>query len=64
VNCREVTEHSVHWRRRGSCTNDRRSSESRVTQIGSWWETIAASCPRAASRASWIAANIRATISL
>ena len=39
----DVSEHSVHWRLRGSWTNDRFSADSRVTQMGSWWDTSTAS---------------------
>ena len=63
-NCSDVSEHSVHWRLRGSWRKERFSSASRVIQIGSWWETITASWPRAASRASYTAASMRAVTSL
>jgi hypothetical protein len=44
----DVSEHSVHWRLRGSWTNDRFSADRRATQMGSWWETSTASWPWAA----------------
>ena len=59
----DVSEHSVHCRLRGSCRKRSPCAESRVVQIGSWWETSTASWPRASARASSIAARIRAATS-
>ena len=41
---KEVSEASVHWRRRGSCHSRRFSAKLRTIQIGSWWLTATASC--------------------
>ncbi len=59
-----VSEASEHCRRRGSCHSRRRSANERRIQIGSWWLTHTASCPRAASRAPAIAPIIRTTWSM
>jgi hypothetical protein len=40
--CREVSDPRLHCRLRGSCGSGRPSAERRVSQIGSWWETITA----------------------
>ena len=58
---KDVKEASVHCRRRGSCHSRRFSTHDRTIQIGNWWLTSTASCPRARSRAPSSAPFIRTT---
>ena len=44
-------------RLRGSCHRRRPISRLRAVQMGSWWETMTASCPAAASRAASMACD-------
>jgi hypothetical protein len=53
----------VHSRRRGSWARRLPSTSERAIQIGSWCDTISASCPSAASIAARMANRIRAAIS-
>src|SRR5215472_13730284 len=59
-NVKLVTLPSAHWRLFGLCQRCLCSAASRLIQIGSWWLTQIASCPRAASRARSITWRIRA----